>query len=67
METETVALEFLVTHRIDPEIETRMEEIDRKFEELESDLERLIGERKRKHQKVIDLREKLERLNKIWG
>lgn len=67
METETVALEFLVTHRIDPEIETRMEEIDRKFEELESDLERLIGERKRKHQKVRDLREKLERLNKIWG
>ena len=67
METETVALEFLVTHRINPEIETRMEEIDRKFEELESDLERLIGERKRKHQKVRDLREKLERLNKIWG
>lgn len=67
METETVALEFLVTHRIDPEIETRMEEIDRRFEELESDLERLINERKRKHQKVRDLREKLERLNKIWG
>ena len=66
METETVALDFLVTHRIDPEIEAKMEEIDRKFEALESDLNRLISERKRKHQKVRDLREKLERLNKMW-
>lgn len=66
METETVALDFLVTHKIDQKIEAKMEEIDRKFEALESDLERLISERKRKHQKVIDLREKLERLNKIW-
>ena len=66
METETVALDFLVTHRINPEIEAKMEEIDRKFEALESDLERLISERKRKHQKVRDLKEKLERLNKIW-
>ena len=48
METETVALDFLVTHRIDPEIEAKIEEIDRKFEALESDLERLISERKRK-------------------
>ena len=67
METETVALDFLVTHRIDPEIEAKIEEIDMKFEALESDLEGLISERKRKHQKVRDLREKLERLNKIWG
>ena len=66
METETVALDFLVTHRIDPEIEAKIEEIDTKFEALESDLNRLISERKRKHQKVRDLREKLERLNKIW-
>lgn len=66
METETVSLEFLVTQRIDPEIEAKMEEIDRKFEALESDLNRLISERKRKHQKVRDLKEKLERLNKIW-
>ena len=66
METETVALDLLVTRRIDPEMEARMEEIDRKFEALESDLERLISERKRKHQKVRDLKEKLERLNKIW-
>ena len=66
METETVALDFLITRRIDPEIEAKMEEIDRKFEELESELEGLISERKRKHQKVRDLREKLERLNKIW-
>ena len=66
METETVAPDFLVTHRINPEIEAKMEEIDRKFEALESDLERLISERKRKHQKVRDLKEKLERLNKIW-
>ena len=65
METETVALDFLVTRRIDPKIEAKMEEIDRKFEALESDLERLISERKRKHQKVRDLKEKLERLNKI--
>ena len=67
METETVALDFLVTHRTDPEIEAKIEEIDMKFEALESDLEGLISERKRKHQKVRDLREKLERLNKIWG
>ena len=66
METETVALDFLITRRIDPEIEAKMEEIDREFEALESDLERMISERKRKHQKVRDLREKLERLNKIW-
>ena len=66
METETVALDFLITRRIDPEIEAKMEKIDREFEALESDLERLISERKRKHQKVRDLREKLERLNKIW-
>ena len=66
METETVALDSLVTHRIDPKIEAKMEEIDRKFEELESELGRLISERKRKHQKVRDLQEKLERLNKIW-
>ena len=66
METETVALDFLVTCRIDPKIEAKIEEIDMKFEALESDLERLISERKRKHQKVRDLREKLERLNKIW-
>lgn len=66
METETVTLDFLVTHRIDPKIEAKMREIDRKFEALESDLNRLISERKRKHQKVRDLREKLERLNKIW-
>lgn len=66
METETVALDFLVTRRIDPKIEEKMEEINRKFEALESDLERLISERKRKHQKVRDLKEKLERLNKIW-
>ena len=66
METETVALDFLVTRRIDPEIEAKMEEIDRKFGALESDLESLISERKRKHQKVRDLKEKLERLNKIW-
>lgn len=66
METETVALDFLVTNQIDPGIEAKMEEIDRRFEALESDLERLISERKRKHQKVRDLREKLERLNKIW-
>ena len=66
METETVALDFLVTRRIDPKIEAKMEEIDRKFEALESDLEGLISERKRKHQKVRDLKEKLERLNKIW-
>lgn len=66
METETVALNFLVTRRIDPEIEAKMEEIDMKFEALESELERLISERKRKHQKVRDLKEKLERLNKIW-
>ena len=65
METETVALDFLVTHRIDPEIEAKMEEIDMKFEALESELERLISERKRKHQKVRDLMEKLERLNKL--
>ena len=67
METETVALDFLVTRRIEPEIEAKIEEIDTKFEALESDLERLISERKRKHQKVRDIREKLERLNKIWG
>lgn len=67
METETVALDFLVTHRFDTEIEAQMEEIDRKFEELESELESLISERKRKHQKVRDLKEKLERLNKLWG
>ena len=66
METETVALDFLVTRRIDPEIEAKMEEIDMKFEALEADLEGLISERKRKHQKVRDLREKLERLNKLW-
>ena len=66
METETVALDFLVTHRIDPEIEAKMEEINRKLEALESDLNRLISERKRKHQKVRDLKEKVERLNKIW-
>lgn len=66
METETVTLDFLVTHKIDPEIEAKMEEINRKFEALESELESLISERKRKHQKVRDLREKLERLNKIW-
>lgn len=66
METETVALDFLVTHRLDTEIEAQMGEIDRKFEELESELEGLISERKRKHQKVRDLKEKLERLNKIW-
>ena len=66
METETVALDFLITRRIDPEIEAKMEKIDREFEALESDLERMISERKRKHQKVRDLREKLERLNKIW-
>lgn len=66
METETVALDFLVTRRIDPKIEAKMEEIDRRFEALESELERLISERKRKHQKVRDLKEKLERLNKIW-
>lgn len=65
METKTVALDFLVTHRIDPEIEAKMEEINRKLEALESDIENLISERKRKHQKVRDLREKLERLNKI--
>ena len=66
METETVALSFLVTHRIDTKIEAQMEEIDRKFDALESELGRLISERKRKHQKVRDLKEKLERLNKIW-
>ena len=66
METETVALDFLVTRRIDPEIEAKIEEIDMKFEALESELEGLISERKRKHQKVRDLREKLERLNKLW-
>lgn len=66
MEKETVALDFLVTHRIDPEMEAKMEEIDMEFEALESELERSISERKRKHQKVRDLREKLERLNKIW-
>ena len=66
METETVALNFLVTRRIDQKIEAKMEEIDREFEALESDLEGLISERKRKRQKVRDLKEKLERLNKIW-
>ena len=66
METETVALDFLVTHRIDQEMEARMEKINRELEALESELERLISERKRKHQKVRDLKEKLERLNKIW-
>ena len=66
METETVALDFIVTHRIDTEIEAKMEEIDRKFEALESELKKLISERERKHQKVKDLKEKLERLNKIW-
>ena len=67
METETIALDFLITHRIEPEIEAKIEEIDMKFEALESELESLISERKRKHQKVRDLREKLERLNKICG
>ena len=66
METETVALDFLVTRKIDPEIEARMEKINRELDALESELERLINERKRKHQKVRDLKEKLERLNKIW-
>jgi len=67
METETVALDVLVTRRIDPEIEAKMEEIDTKFEALESELERLISERERKHQKVRDLKERLERLNKRWN
>ena len=66
METETVALDFLVTRKIDPEIEARMEKINRELDALESELGRLISERKRKHQKVRDLKEKLERLNKIW-
>ena len=66
METETVALDFLVTHRIDPEIEARMEKINRELEALESEIERLISERKRRHQKVKDLKGKLERVNKIW-
>ena len=66
METETVALDFLVTRKIDPETEARMEKINRELEALKSELERLISERKRKHQKVRDLRGKLERLNKIW-
>ena len=51
METETVALDFLVTHRIDPEIEAKMEEINRKLEALESDLNRLISERKKEASK----------------
>ena len=66
METETVALDFLVTRKIDPEIEARMEKINRELDALESELGRLISERKQKHQKVRDLEEKLERLNKIW-
>ena len=66
METETVALDLLVTRRVDPKIEARMEKINRELDSLESELEKLISERKRKHQKVRDLKEKLERLNKIW-
>ena len=66
METETVAIDSLVTHKIDPEIEARMEKINRELDALESEIGRLISERKRKHQKVRDLKEKLERLNKIW-
>ena len=45
METETVALDFLVTRKIDPEIEARMEKINRELDALESELERLISER----------------------